>query len=261
MGIWSGIKDATRSVPIVGQVLGLDTPEEIAARAQQRGLTESKGILSQAYQPGMERYEELAGLTSLLPGLVNQTQKPFEFNLESDPSYQFARDEGLRGIENRLAARGLTGSGREMREMARFSGGLASQYAPQMRQQAFNERQQGLANLMGLVNIGREGLGTLTGMQTGLGGLQSGIAQESGNVDAARRMSEAAGIRNMINQGIGAAGMMMGGGMGGGLGSLLGGMGAASNVIDVAGGNVPLMQSLPARNNARSFAAMGRGGF
>lgn len=43
------------------------------------------------------------------------------------PDYQFARDEGLRGIERSAAARGGLASGNTLAELTRYSSGLATQ--------------------------------------------------------------------------------------------------------------------------------------
>lgn len=45
----------------------------------------------------------------------------------NSPDYQFAYDQGMRGTEQSLARRGLTGSGAEMKALTRFGQGLASQ--------------------------------------------------------------------------------------------------------------------------------------
>jgi hypothetical protein len=69
--------------------------------------------------------------------LSNLTSAGFSFNpsnLESTPGYQFALEQGLKGVSNTMAARGLGGSGAEMKAGANYAANLAqSTY-----QQAFN---------------------------------------------------------------------------------------------------------------------------
>ena len=57
-----------------------------------------------------------------------QSQGDFEFNLESDPGYLFARDEALRGVERAMAARGMNRSGNVLNELANRASGLAAQH-------------------------------------------------------------------------------------------------------------------------------------
>lgn len=59
----------------------------------------------------------------VLPGLVNATAGGFQ----ASPGYQFAMDEGMRNLNNRLAGMGLTNSGAAQREAMRYASGLASQ--------------------------------------------------------------------------------------------------------------------------------------
>ena len=79
----------------------------------------------------------------------------FQFDFQEDPGYQFAQDEGSQAIQNMMAARGLTGSGREMKELARFSTGLAGQRYGQARQQALAEHQARQGQRMGLARMGQ----------------------------------------------------------------------------------------------------------
>lgn len=58
------------------------------------------------------------------------------------PDYQFARDEGLRGIERSAAARGGLASGNTLAALTRYSSGLATQN--------FNNYTNRLANLAGI---------------------------------------------------------------------------------------------------------------
>lgn len=269
-----GTKDVLRTVPVVNNLLGLTSPEEMAANRQREALAQSYAQLGQQYQPLMEQYNQYTGLASALPGIqeraaagfyspqqrmqtysgylpqYNQYQAPesFKYNLQEDPGYQFAKEQGLGAVEARMAQRGLTGSGREKAELAKYATGLAAQYAPQMRQQAFNEYQsqrgmglgeyqQNVANLfsraqlaqnlaqqrygqelglaqlanqqsaqrygqeLGLAQLGLGALGAQTDLATQLAQMQSGITQQRGQVSAAQKMAEAAGIRGMINQG------------------------------------------------------------
>jgi len=51
----------------------------------------------------------------------------FNFDYQSDPGYQFARDQGLSAIEGRASAQGNRFGGGTQKEMAQFASGLAAQ--------------------------------------------------------------------------------------------------------------------------------------
>lgn len=55
----------------------------------------------------------------------------FQFNLEADPGYQFARDEAIKATNREMAAGGKYGSGNRLAEIADRVTGVASQYANQ----------------------------------------------------------------------------------------------------------------------------------
>jgi hypothetical protein len=246
--LWGGGKDVLRQVPGVNSMLGLASPEEQAANAQRSALGQAGQQYNRFMGQAGQQLSPYAGLADIYPMLQEQlmsgqyqTQLPgyedypqyqdFEYNLEEDPSFQFAQQQGLRGVESSLAARGLTGSGREMQELARYSTGLASQYAPQMRQQAFNEYQQGYNNRVGqsqyrlnlaqLQNqINQQQFGNLAGLAgVGMGARQNmadlysqqgqglaSLATQRGDVTAAQKMAEANSWRNLMGQGAQLAG-------------------------------------------------------
>lgn len=55
----------------------------------------------------------------------------FQFDLEGDPGYQFARDEAIKETNRQMAAGGKYGSGNRLAEIADRVTGVASQYADQ----------------------------------------------------------------------------------------------------------------------------------
>lgn len=52
---------------------------------------------------------------------------PFQSQFQTTPGYQFQVDEGTKGVNNSLAAQGLTGSGAALKALTRFRTGLADQ--------------------------------------------------------------------------------------------------------------------------------------
>jgi len=121
---------------------------DLSARARQEGRTaaqERQDILSQAdgvYSPymeaglgGLQRFEELS-------------QQPLD--ITSDPGYQFRLQQGEQAIQRRQAAGGTQYGGGALKELAKFSQGLASQEYGS----AYNRRQQDLQTQMSLAQLG-----------------------------------------------------------------------------------------------------------
>ena len=175
MGLLGAFKEVGRSVPVLNTALGLSSPEDIAAQRQRRGLEQSAGILTPAYEQAAQGYSGLAGMAGAFPGIqeraasggytpqftprqnqYNPRELPqfqnFSYDLQADPSFKFAQQQGLQGVRDQFAGSGL--KGRELQELAQFSTGLASQYAPQMRQQAFNEFQSQTGQGIDLAKLG-----------------------------------------------------------------------------------------------------------
>jgi len=67
----------------------------------------------------------------------------FQFDLEGDAGYQFARDEGIRATNREMAAGGKYGSGNRLAAIADRVTGIASQYADQAFNRQLRESQEG----------------------------------------------------------------------------------------------------------------------
>ena len=87
---WEGLKDIGRSIPVFSDIVGLDSPEEIAARRQRRGLSRAEDIMREETGSIAEMYDPIAGLAGLIPQLSQRVQagefqadlpqlQPFEF--------------------------------------------------------------------------------------------------------------------------------------------------------------------------------------
>lgn len=83
----------------------------------------------------------------------------FQFDLESDPGYQFARDEGIRATSREMAGGGKYNSGNRMAAIADRVTGIASQYADQAfrRQLATSGENYGRGVQEYGFDVGREG--------------------------------------------------------------------------------------------------------
>ncbi|MNC55475.1 hypothetical protein D3C75_1050080 [compost metagenome] len=136
----------------------------------------------------------------------------FQFNAESlqnTPGYQFALQQGLKGVQNQMANRGLGLSGAQLKGATGFATGLADQtYGNQFDRalSQFNTNYQvaanNVSNLQNLVNTGQN-----SAAQSGQQGLaaannagnyltQAGNAQASGIIGAGNALS--GGVNNYM---------------------------------------------------------------
>ena len=132
----------------------------------------------------------------------------FQFNAESlanTPGYQFALQQGLRGVQNQMANRGLGLSGAQLKGAEDFATGLADQtYGDQYNRalSTFNTNYQVAANnvnnLQGLVNTGQN-----SAAQSGQQGVQA--TNNAGNYLTQAGNAQASGIigaGNAANSGL-----------------------------------------------------------
>lgn len=232
-GLGNKIKDVGRNIPVVADIFGLTTPEEMAANRLRGGLEQSRQQMIPAYQQASQRYSGLTGLLGGLPGLQQQIQsrqftpdmpqmrqqaqfgqqpqlpqfQDFQFNLEEDPGFQFAKQQGTDAVRDYLASKGLSDSGAEMQEIAKYTTGLASQYAPQMRQQAFNEYQQNIQNQANQFGLGQRQYeyGTGLGQRQHEFGVQSDLDRyRTGLAGGAQQYGQQMGLVGLGMQGLGA---------------------------------------------------------
>jgi len=129
--------------------------------------------------------------------LEGQVGQPFTAeDMMQDPGYQFRLDEGLKGIENSAAARGMQLSGRTLKGIGRY----AQDYASGEFQNAYARRQQGISNLMNLAYMGQASAtgqaaqgasagGNITQALNTSGAAQSQMYSNIGNIDAAQAQS------------------------------------------------------------------------
>ena len=78
--------------------------------------------------------------------------KDFSFDPQrifEDPSYQFIRDEGIKGIERQASAGGRLGSGRTLKDLSRWNTGLASTFVNDYFNRSLQENQLGYGRDLG----------------------------------------------------------------------------------------------------------------
>lgn len=120
----------------------------------------------------------------------------------SEPGYEFARLQGLRGIEGSAAARGMALSGSALKNAARFN----SDYASTRFSDAWNRRQADFGNRWGRLSA-LAGIGQTATQQTGQAGMQFGAMggnnmMGAGNAAAAGAITRGNIYGNAINQGL-----------------------------------------------------------
>ncbi|WP_156174074.1 DNA transfer protein p32 [Cupriavidus basilensis] len=138
---------------------------------------------------------------------------PTQQQLEQTPGYQFTLQQGLKGVDNAAAAKGLNLSGAQMKGISDYTTGLADQTFQQQYQNALqsfmtnygvnSDQYNRLAGLVGLGQNAAAGVGN-AGLQTAsnAGGMLVGGA----NAQAAGQI----GAANAISGGIGSIGSGVG---------------------------------------------------
>lgn len=187
---------------------------------EQKNWEKNWDFQNQAYQFQKSDYERQiadrqpwvdAG-KSALPTLQNLANDPgsFSFNeqdLYADPSYKFNMQEGMKALERSAAARGGLMSGGTLKDISRFSQGLASNEFSNAYNRAYsrylNDRDTRFNRLASIAGIGNSGFGSgpagpqmPTGNMAQISGNISNIAQSGGqalsNIFASNANAQAA---------------------------------------------------------------------
>lgn len=150
-----------------------------------------------------------------------------ESDLQNTPGYQFNLSQGLKGVQNSAAARGLGTSGSALKGAAGYATGLAdSTYQNQFNNAVTNQSNQ-FNRLMGLANLGQSSAANVgnAGITTGQGiasnTIGGGNAGAAGILGAGNALSSAYPnylVNNLFSGGGNAPdGMPFGGGSSGGI--------------------------------------------
>jgi hypothetical protein len=235
----------------IGGILGTDKQADAAqnaANTQAQSANYAADLQKQAFdklQQALSPYTSIG--TGILPALLTQlgysgafdgsgnltgvspsatglgALGKFNFNptqqqLEQTPGYQFTLQQGMKGVDNAMSAKGLGLSGAQAKGLADYTTGLASNTFQQQYQNAlqnyqtnYNAQQQQVGNLLNLLGIGQNaaaGVGN-AGMQSaqGIGNtLMSGAnATAAGQIAAGNAQSNA--LSGALNLGLGGAGI------------------------------------------------------
>lgn len=110
----------------------------------------------------------------------------------ASPGYEFARQEGIRAIDQGASARGLLGSGARLRELARYGTGVANQ-----------EYGNWLSRLQSLAGVGQAASGQAASLAQQGGQQQAGYTLAGGQAQAQGTVGQANALLGGLNQGIG----------------------------------------------------------
>lgn len=199
------------------------------------GQDYSKELYSDLVGPGNSR------LTSPLPLIPpgSATFAPTEATLEATPGYQFTKQQGLKAVQNSLAASGLGSGGPAAVGAAKYATGLADttfqdQFSNWLNTQNLSlssqsldlQQRQLLYNMLtGQAQLGESaaaqtgGIGTQISGQVGNAVQAAGAAQAAGTVGSANALT--AGLTGVGNAGLSTAALLAltgGGGASGGSG-------------------------------------------
>ena len=173
---------------------------------------------------GKNSLERLGGMMGKNGALMKQYQKfkPMDMkSFQSDPSYNFRRSEGLRGIENSMAGRSGFGGGNMLKALARYNSDLASteygaandrynqNFATGYNQ--FNQDQNTIFNrLSALAGTGQTTASNLGSMGQNTANAVSGAQSDYGDAAARRYMGRASVYKGIDEDFTKAAGIVLG---------------------------------------------------
>lgn len=186
-----------------------------ASTAAQREMFEKQTELQEPFrQGGMTAQNRLMTLLGLSPGgdsgiTVDPNDPNFgkyskDFGMadyQADPGYAFRLSEGMKGLQNSAAARGLLSSGSTLKGITDYSQGMASQEYGN----AYNRYQTNRANqlnpLQSLMGSGQTAANTLTNAAGNLGQGLGQAAAATGNANASAYMNSTNALTNALSTG------------------------------------------------------------
>jgi hypothetical protein len=184
---------ALSSIAGIGNTEGMD-----GARSDMANATmEANNYLKNAYdsQMGFAKPWEQAGLAGLA-GLQN-------FNYQQDPGYQFRLNQGLNGINNSLAARGMANSGRALKALT----GYNQDFASNEYQNAYNRNFNTMSALAGMGQNAYQNMGNWAG-QYGQGAANNKM--QLGQANAGYNIARGNQSKDLLGQGLGFAAKFLG---------------------------------------------------
>lgn len=206
---------------MIGDIMGLIGGEK-AEDAQAKANQQAMALQQEQYRQGLQMLQPYRqagkgamGTLSRLYGLGGQ---PADFSAFTEsPDYQFARDQGLQGVERSAAARGGLFSGAAGKALQGYGQGLASQQFSDY----FNR-------MSGLAGQGQNAAATSAGYGQNYASNMGNLYGQRGQNAADMVAGQFQGYGNIANQLISAA---AGGAGGGGAGGAAGAAGFAKTLF------------------------------
>jgi hypothetical protein len=190
---------------------------------------------------GTEYAQQLQGLSGAYDpytrtgGIANeQLQKLLSdpSSLRHLPGYQFAQDQGIQALDRSAKARGMLESGRQDKDLLRFSTGLADQTYGNQLSRLMGLTQMGIGatgaknatagqGYQGMLGARQSAYGGDYGSAATRGGMLYGSSPTIGQGDIAAANAQASGVQNLLGVGAFLGGKIAGGGLGDSFGKWL----------------------------------------
>jgi hypothetical protein len=197
--------NAGRRQELQSQIDSLLSQERAGSRSEGLSKFFGQDVFKEGSQPvsNTAEIQKLQEELNALPefdanaqGTAREQQAQAFQNFAESPGVQFAREQGLRGIESESAVTGGLGGGQRLRELTRFSQGLALQdFSNQFNR--LGATSQGEQALIGRQQAAQTGLASL---RAGFGAQQAGTLIGAGQARGEGRVAQAAGLRTGITQ-------------------------------------------------------------
>ena len=158
----------------------------------QGGLDKDTAAYSPYEQGGLESFNKMREFD-------NEQDPTGQQLLDEDPGYKFRMDEGTKALEGSAAARGGLLSGAALKEMGRYSQGLASQEYDAASGRRRQKRMDRWGRLSDLTGIGTSARDQLSRSRSGYTNSMAGNRLDLGNAEAASKMGQLGAIGRGIS--------------------------------------------------------------
>lgn len=183
--VGAGINAAAGSKAVKSQKESLGEANVESARQYDLTRADTLALLErqrQDQQPWMDAGR--ASLAELASGMAPNGRFTKRFTLAdfaADPGYQFRLQEGLRGVTNSAASRGMMGSGATLKALMRYNSGLADQEFSDAYTRFNNDQNTQVSRLQSLAGIGQSATNVVGQQGTNAYGQIAGAGQNYSN--------------------------------------------------------------------------------
>ncbi len=202
---------------VVGSYLGSNASKKAAA---EQAATSRAAIAENKRQYDLTRsdmepyrntgYESLSKLGSSMglegdPNAAGYGSLAKNFSLSDfvkDPGYDFRMSEGLKGVENSGAARGMQLSGATLKALDQYGQGFASNEYQNAYNRFNNDQSNQFNRLSGLAGTGQQAVNQLGNLGAQYAGSNANLITSAGAARAAGTMGQANAYTNALNQGV-----------------------------------------------------------